>query len=261
MKIVETRGQFSIGAGWNRAEMVAKEISPVSVRCDNCVTGSFPFFSLHDHLVFLPPLLGAPQPHHCYVTCFKQPRCLPPVAAETWAAASSVFLFPRSQSKSRPHMWWVAKNLPVTKKTLLLLTASQQVSGWFVSTCHPEPTWAHVTLSHTHTNAHTHVQTLDQIWAVWSMSLNLTQRPFCADGWIQAGILILFFIIFIHLDGHQCIHIHCAEFDSHARTKTYTHRKKKHAKACINTYIHVLHTSAAALCKTGRKRARPWSPS
>lgn len=45
--------------------MVAKEISPVSVRCDNCVTGSFPFFSLHDHLVFLPPLLGAPQ---CLIT-------------------------------------------------------------------------------------------------------------------------------------------------------------------------------------------------
>lgn len=216
----------------------------------------FPFF-FSPRPFSIPP--SSPRstsvPHHCYVTCFKQPRCLPPVAAETWAAASSVFLFPRSQAKSRPHMWWVAKNLPVTKKTLLLLTASQQVSGWFVSTCHPEPTWAHVTLSHTH------VQTLDQIWAVWSMSLNLPQRPFCADGWIQAGILILFFIIFIHLDGHKRIHIHCAEFDSHARTKTYTHRKKKHAKAFINTSIHVLHTSAAVLCKTGRKRARPWSPS
>lgn len=163
MKIVETRGQFSIGSGWNRAEMVAKEISPVSVRCDNCVTGSFPFFFPRPFSIPPSSPRSTSAPHHCYVTCFKQPHCLPPVTAETWAAASSVFPFPRSQSKSRPHMWWVAKNIAVTKKTLLLLTASQQVSGWFVSTCHPERTWAHVTQTYTRSNTGSNLSCVEHV--------------------------------------------------------------------------------------------------
>lgn len=57
-----------------RVEIVAKEISPASTRCDSCVTDSSSFFH---RLVFLPPLLRASQRFIAATSdgMFQHPHC------------------------------------------------------------------------------------------------------------------------------------------------------------------------------------------